>query len=50
VRSRGVATDVREIEVLRNQEATGPLRCAPFGYVVTSGQPFRWNGVDVVTE
>ena len=50
MRTGRVLTDVREVEILCDEEAAGGLRGLPYVGVVATGQSLLTNGVDVVAE
>jgi hypothetical protein len=45
-----IATDVGEVEVLRNEKSSGLLRSSPDGEVVPASESFLDDGVYVVSE
>ena len=50
VSPRGEAADVREIQILCDEKASGALCCVPDARVVSPGQPFLGNRIRFMTE
>jgi hypothetical protein len=50
MRAGRVPTDVRKVEIVRDEEPAGVLRGLPDVGIVATGQPLQNDGVDVVAE
>ena len=50
MRARCVLPYVREVQVLRDEEALTSLRGLPHDGVVLSGDALTWHGVNIVPE
>ena len=46
--ARRVLSDIREVQILSDQEALTGLSGLPHDGVASPGDVFRWHGVDVV--
>jgi len=48
--TRCVLPDVREVQILRDEEALPCLSCLPDDGVAAPGDVLRWHGVNVVPQ